>query len=171
MAALKLNLNLAAIQKMAVRIDAPQGTIEQGYIGPKGVGYKEPEPIKQSEVCNVTQDVSNNYTTFVSGSTTPSLESITSTNSSTANSFILERLAQLQQDLQQATPNISGCLREIHRALLTDPEQVTLLTNEQRAVFFQGLSKHTNTVITTAASKSRQSSKKEFASMSLDDLL
>lgn len=90
---------------------------------------------------------------------------------SKAAEHICERLDQLQLDLMQANPNIGEGLRIIHRALLEDPEQVTLLTTEQRAIFFQGLMKQTSVTITTAASKTKQTSKKEFKEMTVDDLL
>lgn len=83
---------------------------------------------------------------------------------------ICQRLEQLQSDLLAANPGISENLRLIHRALLDDPEQVTLLTDDQRAVFFQGLMRQTTTVITATASKTR-GSKKEYASLTVDDLL
>lgn len=90
---------------------------------------------------------------------------------SKASEHICERLDQLQLDLMQGNPNIGEGLRIIHRALLEDPEQVTLLTTEQRAIFFQGLMKQTSVSITTAASKTKQTSKKEFKEMTVDDLL
>ena len=166
--ALKLNLNLASIQKVAAaqglptKVDATSGTIEA-------------EPIKQSEVSKESSNVTSHSTPksgTIPGRMPTSSDNLTSSDNFGASSYILERLAQLQQDLVAVTPNIAGCLREIHKALLADPEQVTLLTSEQRAIFFQGLSKHTNTVITTTASKtSSRSNKKEFSNMSLDDLL
>ena len=88
---------------------------------------------------------------------------------SRVNTTILARLTALQDDLLTGNPGISDNLRLIHRALLDDPEQVTLLTNEQRAVFFRGLSKQTGVVLTAVAAKSRK--KLDVASMTADDLL
>ena len=88
---------------------------------------------------------------------------------SRVNANILARLAALQDDLVTGNPGISDNLRLIHRALLDDPEQVTLLTNEQRAIFFRGLSKQTGVVLTAVAAKSRK--KLDVASMTVDDLL
>jgi hypothetical protein len=78
------------------------------------------------------------------------------------NETILLRLAQLEQDLLDQNPGISDNLRLIHRAMLDDPSQVTLLSLDQRALFFQGLMKQTMTVITTAAAKSKSSGSKRL---------
>lgn len=88
-----------------------------------------------------------------------------------ANAVITERLATLKADLELANPNIGENLRFIHRALLDDPAQVTILTDADRAVFFQGLMKQTLTVITATASKTRQTSKKDYANTTVDDLM
>ena len=88
-----------------------------------------------------------------------------------AAAHITARLNELALALQTANPNISDNLRLIHRALLDDPEQVTLLTLEQRATFFQGLMKQTQVSISAVAAKTRQTTKKDMSQMSLDDLL
>jgi hypothetical protein len=84
------------------------------------------------------------------------------------NTTILLRLAQLEQDLLTQNPGISDNLRLIHRAMLDDPSQVTLLSLEQRALFFQGLMKQTMTVITTAAAKSKSSGTRGKAAKDLN---
>lgn len=81
---------------------------------------------------------------------------------------ILTRLAQLEADLLAQNPGISDNLRLIHRAMLNDPSQVTLLTIDQRALFFQGLMHQTMTVITTAASKSKSSGTRSKAAKDLN---
>jgi hypothetical protein len=89
------------------------------------------------------------------------------------NETILLRLAQLEQDLLDQNPGISDNLRLIHRAMLDDPSQVTLLSLEQRALFFQGLMKQTMTVITTAAAKSKSAGTRSKAAkdLNLDDFV
>jgi hypothetical protein len=51
------------------------------------------------------------------------------------NTAILLRLAQLEQDLLTQNPGINDSLRLIHRAMLNDPSQVTLLSLEQRGTY------------------------------------
>lgn len=83
---------------------------------------------------------------------------------------LVTRLLELKDKLTNQTPGIADSLHVIHKVLLSDPSQVTIMTAEQRAIFFQGLMKQTMTEITTSAAKS---SKKKFdvANMTLDDLM
>lgn len=53
---------------------------------------------------------------------------------------ILDAINNLRVSLQESDPDIINYVRHIHKALLEDVSQVTILTNEQRAVFFAGLS-------------------------------
>jgi hypothetical protein len=101
-------------------------------------------------------------------STAPVESAIDISGVSGVNSTILLRLAQLEQDLLTQNPGISDNLRLIHRAMLDDPSQVTLLSLDQRALFFQGLMKQTMTVITTAAAKSKSSGTRGKAAKDLN---
>lgn len=75
---------------------------------------------------------------------------------------IREKLAQLDEDLNNQSPGIAILLRTIHTELKKDPDVVTLLSEEECSVLVRGLKKQTSTEIATAAlkSKPRKSMKK-----------
>lgn len=83
---------------------------------------------------------------------------------------LVTRLLELKDKLTNQTPGIADSLHVIHRILLSDPSQVTIMTAEQRAIFFQGLMKQTMTAITTSAAKGVKK-KFDIANMTLDDLM
>ena len=80
---------------------------------------------------------------------------------------VREKLAQLEDALLNATPNMPTLLRDIHRNLKADPEIVTILTEEECSVLVRGLKKQTNTEIATSAVKS---GKKAISKMTTADL-
>ena len=61
------------------------------------------------------------------------------------------KLAELSAALLAANPEMPVLLAKIHAALKADPEQVTLLSEEDIALVVQGLSKHTGVSLTAAA--------------------
>jgi len=76
---------------------------------------------------------------------------------------IKEKLAQLEEDLNNQSPGIATLLRTIHKELKADPDVVTLLSEEECGVLVRGLKKQTSVEIATAALKSKP--KKAMAKM------
>lgn len=72
-------------------------------------------------------------------------------------SFILkERVAALQQSILDRHPQMPTLLREIHTALRAQPENVTLMSEEDIAVITSGLKIQTQTEFAqTALSKAK----------------
>jgi hypothetical protein len=57
-----------------------------------------------------------------------------------AEGFILrEKVAALQEKILAKHPTMPTLLREIHTAILQNPEQVVLMTEEEQHVVFSGL--------------------------------
>lgn len=81
---------------------------------------------------------------------------------------VREKLAQLEEGLLSATPNIAVLLRDIHRNLKADPDVVTLLTEEECSILVRGLKKQTSTSIATTATKRKP--KKALSKMTVSDL-
>jgi len=69
------------------------------------------------------------------------------------------KIAELQQCILAAHPTLPMLLREIHTVLKTDPDNVTLLSEEDIGIIVQGLKLQTKTVI-TAATLSKKSTLK-----------
>jgi len=92
----------------------------------------------------------------------------TSSSSSNQAYEVREKLAQLEQSLLQATPNMPTLLRDIHRTLKADPDVVSILTEEECSILVQGLKKQTATEIATSVTKKKP--KKALSKMTLDDL-
>lgn len=68
--------------------------------------------------------------------------------------FILkEKVADLEAKLLAQDPMMPILLREIHNVLKEDPENVTLLSEEEIGIIISGLKKHTQTEIIAAVSK------------------
>lgn len=67
-----------------------------------------------------------------------------------------EQLASLQSALLEKHPRMPGLLQEIHRALKLQPENVTLMSEDEIAIVVQGLQVQTQTSLikTTIAKKS-----------------
>jgi len=80
---------------------------------------------------------------------------------------VREKLAQLEESLLQATPNIATLLRDIHRTLKADPDIVTILSESEVSVLVNGLKKHTNIEIAVAAVKRKP--KKSLKSLGVSD--
>lgn len=63
-------------------------------------------------------------------------------------------MQDLQQSLEESSPNFSLKLREIHKMLMEDKECVTILTDEEIASIVKGLEKHAGeTVVPKSAKK------------------
>lgn len=83
---------------------------------------------------------------------------------------IASRLEELAYQLNQSLPDIRTHLLFIHKAMLKDPAQVTLLTIQQRATYFQSLSKQTRVELTAKAASTSKASKKT-ANLDLDGFM
>lgn len=81
---------------------------------------------------------------------------------------VREKLAQLEEALISATPNMPTLLRDIHRSLKADPDVVTILTEEECCILVKGLKKQTSTEIATSAVKKKP--KKALKNLTVSDL-
>lgn len=68
----------------------------------------------------------------------------------TADSIAM-RIADLSELILKAHPRLPMLLHDIHKVLKNDPENVTLLSEEQIGIIVSGLKLQTKTVITAAA--------------------
>lgn len=101
---------------------------------------------------------------------TASAEPVTITDTNNLDIEISSRLEELSYQLNQAIPDIRSHLMFIHKAMLKDPAQVTLLTPEQKAIYFQSLSKQTRVELVTKAASSSKASKKT-ANLDIDGFM
>lgn len=69
------------------------------------------------------------------------------------------KISELASMIHTAHPRMPLLLKEIHGILKADPENVTLLSEEEIGIIVAGLSKQTQTEITTAAIKKKTSLK------------
>jgi len=81
---------------------------------------------------------------------------------------IQEKLARLEESLNNSTPGIATLLRDIHTSLKKDPDVVTLLSEEECSILVRGLKKQTSTEIATSALKAPK--KKALSKMTTADL-
>ncbi len=65
------------------------------------------------------------------------------------------KIAELQDMIHAAHPRMPLLLKDIHLLLKSDPDNVTLLTDEDIAIIVSGLKKQTMTEITTATLKKK----------------
>lgn len=80
-------------------------------------------------------------------------------------SALKEKIARLQESLQQALPDYSGLLFTIHQGLKKDANLVHLLTPQEVSVIVAGLEKRTNIIITP-----EKIAKKSAKSLTLEDI-
>jgi hypothetical protein len=81
---------------------------------------------------------------------------------------LAEKINVLQDKLLASDPTMPQYLNFIHHALLKQPELTYMLSNEQRSVILQALSKQTQVVITAGAAKKARA--KSSSSITLDDI-
>lgn len=73
----------------------------------------------------------------------------------TTQAFLLkEKVASLEASLLSAHPTMPTLLREIHTALRAQPENVTLLSEEEISVLVRGLQKQTGVFLAESVAKS-----------------
>jgi hypothetical protein len=78
------------------------------------------------------------------------------------------KIAELYDAVQQTLPNMPHLLRDIHANLRSDPEIVTLLTADEVSIIVSGLSKQTQTTITTSILSGSKG--KALKKISVDDI-
>lgn len=78
------------------------------------------------------------------------------------------KMGALQRSLLAVDPEMPNHLRESHRLLITYPESVALLDDDEIAALIQAAEKHTQTQIVSAVAKGKGSSSKK--KISADDL-
>ena len=76
------------------------------------------------------------------------------------------QIAELQDLILQAHPRMPVLLQDIHKILKADPDNVTLLTEDEIGVITTGLMKHTQVEISTSALKTAKKRK----DITLEDL-
>ena len=86
----------------------------------------------------------------------------------TPHELISHKISELSLSVQATLPNMPTLLREIHANLKQDPELVTLLTPQQVSVIVSGLSKQTQTAITTSILSGSKG--KSLKKISVDDI-
>tara|TARA_R110000868_G_scaffold402362_1_gene678619 strand:+ start:550 stop:813 length:264 start_codon:yes stop_codon:yes gene_type:complete len=86
----------------------------------------------------------------------------------TPHEIISLKIAELQVAVQASLPRMPTLLREIHANLKQDPEIVTLLSAAQVAIIVSGLSKQTQTTITTSILSGGKG--KSLKTISVDDI-
>lgn len=82
---------------------------------------------------------------------------------------ISTKLHSLQEALLESHPTLPTLLRDIHTTLKQQPEQVTLMSEEELNIIVQGLEKQTNSYIAQAVTK-KTTSKRTALKASIDDL-
>lgn len=81
---------------------------------------------------------------------------------------IFGKLAELEQALITLHPSMPVLLQKIHKQLKADPAIVTVLSEDDIAVIFQALEKHTNTKLMEVNVKKLP--KKKGSELTEDDL-
>lgn len=84
-------------------------------------------------------------------------------------SEVQNKIQELQERLVTAHPTMPVLLQEIHNLLKQQPDNVTLLSDEQINVIVSGLLRSTNTVL-AAKTIAKRATKKVSQALSLSDL-
>jgi len=78
------------------------------------------------------------------------------------------KIAELAASVQATLPNMPTLLRDIHSILKNDSDLVSILTPEEIGVIVSGLSKQTQTTITTSVLSGGKG--KSLKKVSIDDI-
>lgn len=84
------------------------------------------------------------------------------------------KMAELEAALLQELPEMRVILKDIHDALKEDPENVTILSDEERGIIIRGLKRSVNEEIAVSSSKKPTTAaavKKSMKNKSEDDIL
>lgn len=83
---------------------------------------------------------------------------------------IKTKLDALQEALLSSNPEMPVLLRDIHRTLKAQPDQVTLMTEEEIHIVIQGLEKQTNSHIAASVTKPSAAKKASLKNVTTEDL-
>ena len=91
-------------------------------------------------------------------------------STSQLNLEIQTKLESLSQALLESNPTLPTLLKDIHRTLKGQPEQVTLMSESELHLVVQGLIKQTNSNLAAATMKPSKAKKESLKNVTLDDL-
>ena len=80
---------------------------------------------------------------------------------------VREAIADISSKLLSGHPQLPLLLRKVHSALKQDPDIVTILTNEERAIIIRGLEVQTKVKLVEIATPKKS---KSLKSMTVDDI-
>lgn len=83
---------------------------------------------------------------------------------------IKTKLESLQQALLTAHPTLPTILRDIHSTLKAQPDQVTLMSEEEINIVIQGLEKQTQSHLVASTMKPTKAKKESLKNVSATDL-
>jgi hypothetical protein len=86
----------------------------------------------------------------------------------TSHEILSLKIAELSQAITSTLPNMPSLLQEIHKNLKSDPDLITILSSEEVAIIISGLSKQTQTTITTSILSGSKG--KSLKKISVDDI-
>jgi hypothetical protein len=86
----------------------------------------------------------------------------------TSHEILSLKIAELATSIQSTLPNMPSLLQEIHRNLKSDPDLITILSSQEVAIIISGLSKQTQTTITTSILSGSKG--KSLKKISVDDI-
>lgn len=83
---------------------------------------------------------------------------------------IKSKLDELSAALLSQNPQLPTLLRDIHRTLKAQPDQVTLMTEEEIHIVVQGLEKQTGSYLAAATVKPSAAKKESLKKVTMDEL-
>lgn len=89
---------------------------------------------------------------------------------SALNLEIATKLQELESMLLSQHPGMPTLLRDIHKTLKAQPDQVTLMTEEEIQIVVRGLEKQTNSYLAEATVKSTKAKKESLKTVTNSDL-
>lgn len=93
-----------------------------------------------------------------------------SSPTSALNLEIKSKLDALQEALLSSHPTLPTLLRDIHRTLKAQPDQVTLMTPEEIQIVVLGLAKQTTSHLVEGSMKPTKAAKESLKKVKEDDL-
>lgn len=89
---------------------------------------------------------------------------------SALNLEIATKLQELESMLLSAHPQMPTLLRDIHKTLKAQPDQVTLMTEEEIQIVVRGLEKQTNSYLAESTVKPSKAKKESLKNVTSDEL-
>jgi hypothetical protein len=169
-----MNINLAAIRvklaaeaaEAATRSPTPTATATAV------VAMSQPTPANTSQASTTgsTSSVMQQVTKLIQNipADDPKLSQEENYLRQTSASEVQDKIQELQERLLSQHPTMPVLLQTIHKLLKQQPDNVTLLSDEQIGVIVSGLLRHTGTEI--AAKAAGKKTKKVSQKLSLSDL-